>query len=190
MSIGQRIAISALSLTAAGLIGLVAKESFVGTAMIPTKNDRPTVGFGSTFRDDGTPVQMGDKITVVQALKRTQAHIAKDEIGLKKCVTADLHTAEYDEMVDHGYQYGIGATCNSPMVREANAGNYAQACEGYLEYKYLTSPNKTAGWTAFKFDAAGRPVRWRFDCSTPGNRVCAGVWTRSLERRNKCMAVQ
>ena len=163
-----RIAFAALTLSAAGFAGLVLEESYTTNAVIPTKGDRPTVGFGSTFRDDGTPVQMGDTITPARAIARSVAHIAKDESGLKRCVTGAMSQVEYDILVKFSYQYGVAATCNSSMVRNVNAGNYARACEGYTLYKF----------------SAG------FDCSTPGNRVCGGVWTRNLERRDQCLAAQ
>ena len=163
-----RIAFAALTLSAAGFAGLVLEESYTDRAVVPTKGDRPTVGFGSTFRDDGTPVQMGDTITPARAVARSVAHIAKDESGLKRCVTGAMSQAEYDILVKFAYQYGSAATCNSSMVRNINAGNYRLACEGYTLYKY----------------SAG------YDCSTPGNRVCAGVWTRNLERREQCLAAQ
>ena len=163
-----RIAFAALTLSAAGFAGLVLEESYTDRAVVPTKGDRPTVGFGSTFRDDGSPVQMGDKITPARAIARSVAHIAKDESGLKRCVTGAMSQAEYDILVKFSYQYGVAATCNSSMVRNVNAGNYRLACEGYTLYRY----------------SAG------FDCSTPGNRICGGVWTRNLERREQCLSAQ
>ncbi|XVJ69956.1 MAG: lysozyme [Rhizobacter sp.] len=163
-----RLAVSALSVSLAAFVGLVAHESYTDEAVIPTKNDRPTVGFGSTFRDDGSPVQMGDTITPPKAVARSAAHIAKDEAGLKRCVTGNLSQAEYDILVDFTYQYGVATTCSSSMVREINAGNYVAACNAYTLYK------RSGG----------------FDCSIPGNKVCAGVWKRSLERQTKCLSAQ
>jgi lysozyme len=100
---------------------------------------------------------MGDTISPPKALARTLAHIQKDEAGLKRCVTGPVNQAEYDELVDNAYQYGVQATCASTMVREINAGNYVAACHGYTEYRYLTSASPTEGWEAYKFDATGRP---------------------------------
>lgn len=185
-----RLPIYALSLSAMAWSAIATHENYTTAAIIPTKNDRPTVGFGSTFREDGTAVALGDTIAPVQAVKRSLAHIAKDEAGLKRCVTGEMSQAEYDILVDFAYQYGTVAACKSGVVRDVNAGNYSKACESYTEYKYLTSPNKTAGWTPYKFDATGKPIRWRFDCSTLGNRVCSGVWKRNLDRQNKCLAAQ
>ena len=164
----NRTTVAALSLSAAALVGIALHENYTSDAIIPTKGDRPTVGFGSTFREDGSPVQMGDKITPPKALKRTLAHIQKDEVGVKRCVTAPLYQVEYDMMVDFAYQYGVKKLCNSSIVRHANAGNYRASCEAYPLYKY----------------SAG------YDCSTPGNMICRGVWDRALWRRDMCLSVQ
>lgn len=190
ISKGIRVAIGGLAISAAAFVGLTSEEYFTSTAIIPTQGDRPTVGFGSTFRDDGTPVQMGDKITPTRALQRSLAHIQKSETALKKCVTADLLQGEWDLLVNHSYQYGEAATCSSPMVREANAGNYEASCRGYLEYRFMTSATPYPKWEPYRWDAKGKPTRWRFDCSTPGNKICRGVATRSEHRYNTCMGLQ
>jgi lysozyme len=162
----NRVVVSALALSAAAFIALVGSEGYTDKAVIPTKGDRPTVGFGSTFRDDGSPVKLGDTITPPKAMSRALTHIQKDEGRLKKCVTGPVNQDEYDILLDFSYQYGTETACKSSMVRYINAGQYAQACESYLLYKR----------------AAG------FDCSTPGNTRCAGVWRRSQERHAACVA--
>lgn len=163
-----KIAIAALSLSAAGFAALITHEGYVGQAMIPTKGDRPTVGFGSTFREDGSPVQLGDTITPERAVNRSLGHIVKDESGIKACITAPISQVEYDLLVDFAYQYGVPTLCKSSIARSVNAGDYAQACSSYLKYKF----------------AAG------YDCSTPGNRRCPGVWKRSQARYKQCMDAQ
>ena len=168
MSTKQKVIISGLSLSALAFVGLIKDEGFTENAVIPTKNDRPTNGFGSTFDEQGRPIKMGDKVTPVQAVQRSLIHIQKDETRIKQCVTAPLSQSEYDTMVNFAYQYGTGALCNSIIVKAANAGDYARSCRGYLEY----------------YKAGG------FDCRTPGNKVCSGVWKRSQERYKSCMEAQ
>lgn len=163
----KRNAIAALSLSAAALVGLLAHEGYSDRAIIPVAGDRPTVGFGSTFRDDGSPVRMGDTITPPKAVARSYAHIARDEAGIKACVTAPLAQGEYDTMVDFAYQYGVPTLCKSSIVRHANAGRYKEACDAYLLYKRV----------------AGR------DCSIRANG-CYGVWTRSQDRQRRCLEAQ
>jgi GH24 family phage-related lysozyme (muramidase) len=166
----KRLGIGALAFSAAGLIAILASEGYTPVTVIPTQGDKPTIGFGSTVHEDGTPVKMGEKTDPVSAIKRTLTHIQKDELGLKKCVTGALSQVEYDTLVDFAYQYGVGTTCASSMVRQLNAGNYEASCRAYTLYKYSGG----------------------YDCSTlingQPNKRCWGVWTRNLERQNKCLA--
>jgi lysozyme len=164
-----RILVSALTLSAAGFIGIVTSESYVGQAMVPTKGDRPTIGFGSTFHEDGRAVKLGDSTTPVRALVIAKAHISREEESFRKSLDgALLSQVEFDTYMDWVYQYGTGAWSGSSMRRNILAGEYRQACDSLLLYK------KSAG----------------FDCSIPGNKVCAGVWTRQLARHQACLEAQ
>jgi len=164
----QRRNVIALSASAALLVSLVVSEGYTEKAVIPVKGDVPTVGFGMTYRQDGTPVQMGDRTNPIDAIQRSLSHIQKDEIGIKKCVTAPISQVEYDLMVDFAYQYGVPTLCRSSMVKKANIGDYVGSCKAYLQYKRVNG----------------------YDCSTPGNKRCWGVWQRSVERYNDCMEAQ
>lgn len=168
MNSKPRMAIGGLALSAAALVALITHEGWAPVATIPTTGDVPTVGFGSTTNLDGTPVQLGSRTNPVAALQRTLAYTQVVDAKIKRCVTAPLHQIEYDLMDDFGYQYGVGALCKSSIVALANAGDYAGSCKAYLKYRF----------------AAG------YDCSTPGNKRCWGVWERQLTRYNKCMAAQ
>jgi lysozyme len=164
-----RVVVAALSFSLAGFAGLAGYENYVERAMVPTKNDRPTVGFGSTFHEDGAPVKMGDTTTPVRAILKAAAHIGREEEKFRASLPGvALHQAEYDLYMDWVYQYGTGSWAASSMRRHLLAGDYVAACNALLLYRF----------------AGG------YDCSTPGNKRCAGVWTRQLERHAKCMAAQ
>jgi lysozyme len=165
----NRRAVASLVLSAAALVMLVMQEGYTDKAVIPIPGDRATVGFGSTFNPDGSPVKMGDTVTPQKALRMSLAHIAKDELNLKRCVTGDLAQAEYDTLQDFAYWRGSAGACRSEVVRQINAGNYQASCEAYLN---LDSRR-----------AAGR------DCRDPGNR-CRGVWLRAQARNATCLAAQ
>lgn len=165
----SRTFVGALALSAAGLIALVTHEGYTDKAVVPVPGDRPTVGFGSTFNPDGSPVRMGDTTTPQKALRMTLAHIGKDELQLKRCVTGVLNQAEYDVLVDFTYWRGRGGACRSEVVRAINRGDHKASCEAYLD---LDSRR-----------AAGK------DCKDPANR-CRGVWLRAQERHRKCMEAQ
>lgn len=169
MSMKGRVLVASLALSAAGFISIVTQEGYTDTAVVPTKNDRPTVGFGSTFHEDGSPVKMGDKVNPVRALVKAQAHISKEERKFQESLAgASLNQTEYDVYLDWVYQYGSGAWLKSSMRRHILAGNYRQACDALLLYKFSGG----------------------YDCSTPGNTRCSGVWKRQLERHKTCMSVQ
>lgn len=165
----SRILVASLSLSAAAFIGLVSHEGFTDRAVIPTKGDVPTVGFGSTYHENGSKVKMGDTVTPVNALKKAHAHISKEEIIFRNTLPGVFLTqAEYDIYMDFVYQFGTGAWAKSSMRRELLAGRPRAACDALLKYRF----------------AGG------FDCSTPGNKRCMGVWTRQLERHAACMGAQ
>lgn len=164
-----RIAAAGLALSASAFVAILTSEGYTDTAVIPTANDRPTVGFGSTFRADGAPVQLGDRITPVRAVQRAAAHLSKEEAAFRASIPGvALHQVEYDVYMDWVYQYGAGAWRASTMRRELLAGQYSDACDALLLYR------KSGG----------------YDCSAPGNRTCPGVWTRQLARHKKCMEAQ
>ena len=167
--IRQRVAVALLGMSAAGFATWQASEGFTPVAVIPTKGDVPTIGHGSTRYEDGSPVRMGDTITPARAEvlarnlnSQAEKQFAASIPGLK------LHQDEFDLYMDFIGQYGIGTWRKGSPRKSLLAGNYVQACNDLLKYRY----------------AAG------FDCSTPGNKRCAGVWTRQLERHAKCMAAQ
>ena len=186
----MRIAIGSLTLSAAALVGLATKEGYTDQAVIPVKGDVPTMGFGSTTHEDGRAVQMGDRTTPVKALQRTLAYTQKAEAGFKACIDVPLHQGEFDLYLDFSYQYGMPTFCGSPIATALRAQRYAQACAALLDYRFMTSPVPHEGWEVYKRDQAGQPIRWRFDCSTPGNKVCMGVWTRQQARHQACMGMQ
>lgn len=167
--IRQRIAVTVLSLSAAGFATWQASEGYTPVAVIPTKGDVPTIGHGSTHYEDGQPVRMGDTITPARAevLARNLNSQAEKQFAAS-LPGVKLHQDEFDIYMDFVGQYGIGTWLKGSPRRDLLAGNYAQACHDLLKYRY----------------AAG------FDCSTPGNKRCSGVWTRQLERHAKCMAAQ
>ncbi len=161
-----RVAVASLSVSAAMVIGyLWPHEGWTEKAVIPVPGDVPTVGPGLTKRPDGSPVQMGDTIKPLEGAARSLAHIQKDETRLKQCVKAPLTQAEYDTLVGFAYQFGAGTACNSSIVRNINAGRYREACDSYLNFRFV----------------AGR------DCSASGS-TCRGVWLRAQARQQACLA--
>lgn len=171
MSMRNRMGVAGLSLSAAAFITLVVSEGFSPTATVPVKGDRPTVGFGSTYHPDGSQVKLGETITPVRALQTARSHISVDEQRFRNSLSGvELTQGEYDLYIDWVYQYGIGRWIASPMRTHLLNGEYIQACDALLLPQYRT--------------VAG------YDCSTPGNKRCYGVWTRAQDRHRRCMHSQ
>ena len=125
----DRKAIATLVLSAAALVGLVTSEGYSDKAIIPIKDDVPTLGFGTT---EG--VKLGDKTTPVKALARALQDVQKFEGAIKKCVVVGLHQYEYDTYVDLAYNIGSGAFCRSTLVKKLNAQDYTGACKEILRW--------------------------------------------------------
>ena len=169
MNTRQRVVVGLLTMSLAGIGVWKTNEGFTDHAVIPTKGDVPTIGHGSTRYEDGTPVRMGDTITRQRADVLARNLISQDEkLFAASLPGVKLNQAEFDLYMDFIGQYGIGTWRKGSPRKSLIAGNYVQACHDLLKYRF----------------AAG------FDCSTPGNKRCPGVWTRQLQRHAKCMAAQ
>lgn len=161
--------LAVLALSAAGLVGIVAREGYSDKAYPDPVHGTavPTIGFGTT---EG--VRMGDTTTPVPALQRALRDVQTYEHALKQCVKVPLHQHEYDAYVSLAYNIGASNFCTggrkggtSVLVQRLNAGDYAGACDAILGWKY----------------AGG------IDCSAPGNKTCAGLWKDRLKLHAQCL---
>ena len=160
----KRTHISAITLSAAALVGIVLHEGYTDRAVIPVKGDVPTIGFGTT-----TGVKLGDTTTPPKALARALTDVQQFEGAIKQCVTVPLHQYEYDAFVSFSYNVGSSAFCKSTLVRKLNAGDYPGACAELLR------------WTKFQ----GR------DCAAPENaRLCGGLATRRRAEYRQCLGIE
>lgn len=160
-----RIAIAALTISAAGFVGILNREGYSEQAYPdPTRGrDLPTYGFGST---EG--VKMGDAIKPLPAINRAMREVTEFEGIIKRCVKVPLHQAEYDAYLELAHNIGPTAFCTSTIVKRVNALDYRGGCEAILLW------NKSNGQ----------------DCSAPGNRTCSGLWRDRLRVYDKCMEAQ
>lgn len=128
----KRIVVGGLSLTAAGLISIATWEGFKGEAYIPVPGDVPTIGFGST---EG--VQMGDTISVPDALNRLEKDVRVAEDAVRSCVTVPLTQGEMDAYTSLAFNIGGEAFCASTLVKKLNAGDYPGACLELKRWVYV-----------------------------------------------------
>lgn len=127
-----RYAVAGLSLTAAGLVSLANFEGFSGEAYIPVPGDVPTIGFGST-----SGVEMGDKISVPEALERLMRDVENAESAIGQCVKVPLSQGEYDAYTSFIFNVGGNVFCASTLVKKLNAGDYPGACLELKRWVYV-----------------------------------------------------
>ena len=128
-----------------------------------------TQGIGSTVKPDGKPIKITDSpITRKTAQEWAKAHVSKDEVVFRKSLQGvKLSQVEYDVYLDFTYNFGQANWNGSSMLRNLKQGKYKQACDSLLKWKYVA----------------------KRDCSVRSNN-CYGVWTRQVERHQKCMGAQ
>ena len=157
-----------LAASAAFFVGL---EKYEGYSAKPYKDSGGVVtqGIGSTTKPDGKPIKMTDPpITRKTAQEWAKAHVSKDEVVFRKSLEGvKLSQVEYNSYLDFVYNFGQSNWNNSSMLRNLKQGKYVQACQSLLKWKYV----------------AGK------DCSVRSNN-CYGVWTRQVDRYQKCMGAQ
>jgi len=161
--IKPRLTVAALSLSAAGLVSIALHEGYSDQAIVPMPGDRPTIGFGSTTKADGSAVRLGDRTTPSKALERALRDIERFDTALKACVHVPLHQHEYDAYLEHAYNVGGKAFCTSTMVKLLNASDYEKACAQFDR------------WTYFQ----GK------DCRLAENK-CSGLVQRRARQRARC----
>lgn len=84
----------------------------------------------------------------------------------KSVITPAVHAA----MTDMAYNIGVRGFSRSGMLRNLNAGRPKVACDYILRYKYITRKGR------------------KYNCSTPGNKVCYGLWDRRLKTHAMCVS--
>lgn len=92
-------------------------------AYMPTPNDRPTIGWGST----GPDIVMGLTWTRAQCDARFAADLAKFAARVAASVTGETGQNQFDAMVSLAYNIGASAFKGSTLLRLHNAGDFAGA---------------------------------------------------------------
>ena len=125
----SRKPIAALVLSAAAVVGISRFEGFREKAYLPTPDDVPTIGYGTT---EG--VKMGDTITKERALVRLGDDADKFAQAVKRCAPVPMHQNEFDAYTSLTYNIGEGAFCRSTIAKRLKAFDYAGACAGILAW--------------------------------------------------------
>lgn len=103
------------------------------TAYLPTKDDVPTIGWGST----GPDIKLGMTWTQAQADARFAADLARFAANVSALVgKAPTTQAQFDALVSFAYNvgYGDGGLKTSTLLRLHKAGDYAGAAAQFARW--------------------------------------------------------
>lgn len=133
-------------------------ESCRLTAFLPTKNDRPTLGWGATGRD----IRLGMVWTQAQADARFERDLAMFAAGVEHLLSgAPTTQAQFDAMVSFAYNVGLDDDADddaegfgdSTLLKKHRAGDYAGAA-GQFKFWNKQKGVVLAGLTRRRADEA------------------------------------
>jgi len=91
-----------------------------------------TIGYGSTFYDDGRKVTLKDaEITESRALELLANNLGKYEKAVNDYVKTTLTQNEFDALVSFTYNLGAGNLLSSTLLKKLNAGDKAGAANQF-----------------------------------------------------------
>ena len=102
-------------------INFVTKEEGVILKPYLDSVKKPTIGIGSTYWEDGTPVKMTDKpITRDRAIQLFKATLKRYEAQVNKSITREINQNQFDALVSLCYNIGTAGFAGSTVVKKIN----------------------------------------------------------------------
>jgi lysozyme len=80
-----------------------------------------TIGYGSTFYENGSKVQQGDKITLDRADKLLFEMVKRFEISVKGLIKSSINENQLGALTSFAFNVGVGALNKSTLLRKVNA---------------------------------------------------------------------
>ena len=98
----------------------------------------PTIGFGSTYYENGTKVTMADSPITMDQATQLMMHKLNSEFvpGVQKAVTVPLTQNQFDSLVDFAYNAGVGHLTTSTLLKKLNSGDYAGAADEFMKWTF------------------------------------------------------
>lgn len=80
-----------------------------------------TIGFGSTYYEDGTKVKLGDHVTEERATKLFETIAEKFAVKVKALITSNVNSNQLSALVSFSYNVGVNALKSSTLLKKVNA---------------------------------------------------------------------
>jgi lysozyme len=81
----------------------------------------PTIGYGSTFYENGTKVKLGEKITMERADKLLTNTVSQFEKQVDTVVTSVINANQLGALTSFAFNVGMGNFRKSTLLRKVNA---------------------------------------------------------------------
>ena len=96
-----------------------------------------TIGYGSTFYEDGKPVAKNDEpVTKERALALVEHTLAGFALEVEKMLRVPVKQHEFDALVDFAYNVGPEQLRNSTLLRKLNMCDRAGAAKEFDRWVY------------------------------------------------------
>jgi len=81
----------------------------------------PTIGYGSTYYEDGSKVTMKDYPITKQKAELLLLNVVVDfERGVNRLVTSTINQNQFDALVSFSYNVGLGSFKSSTLLKRVN----------------------------------------------------------------------
>lgn len=119
-----------VGLLAGGGIALSTAIAFIGGwEGLRQEAYRDVVGVWTVCYGKTTRVRPGDQYSKAECDRMLASEIAQYERGLDQCLKVDVPAGMKIALVSWTYNVGVRAACQSTLLRRANAGDLAGACD-------------------------------------------------------------
>ena len=100
----------------------------------------PTIGYGSTYYEDGTKVTLNDLPITEQRADELLANISdKFSIQVSKLLKVELNQNQFDALVSFSFNIGVGNLTTSTILKKINEKDFENASLEFAKW------NKSGG---------------------------------------------
>ena len=107
----------------------------------PDKAGVWTIGYGSTYYENGQPVKKGDRLASKDAAISLFRHTMQHYIdAVNQLVTVPLNQNQFDALVSFTYNEGTGALGTSHLLAFVNKSLFNAAADEFLRWNKVRNP--------------------------------------------------